>query len=195
MAGVSTAKSINNFLASTHVFASAINEVVEEKLLQQATGGRISFSQFKLLKLVALSQARSIGDVATFLGVSNAAASKTVDKLVRRKLVTRSEFPTDRRNVELALTERSQRLLAQYDSLKAHQLNKLFRPFPRHELHRTAQLLDRLSVALVDYRVKPEQVCLQCGIYFRDKCSMRHLLNRTCFYHRQRNVRGDNKRR
>lgn len=195
MSGDNTAKSINNFLGSTYIFASAVNEVVEEKLLRQVAGDRISFSQFKLLKLVALSDARSIADVAAFLSVSNAAASKAVDKLVRRKLLTRTELPADRRNIELALTEQSRRILAQYDTLKAHKLNKLFRQFSRRELHRTAQLLDRLSATLVDHSAKPEQVCLQCGIYFRDKCLMRQLLNRTCFYHRQHALRKGNGRR
>jgi len=186
---------INHFLGSSHVFASVVNEVVEEKLLRQVTRGCISLSQFKLLKLLALTEACSIGDVAAFLGVSNAAASKTVDKLVRRKFLTRSEFPADRRAIELALTERSRRLLRQYEILKTHQLNQLFHQFSPRELHRTAQLLYRLSARLVDHSPKPEQLCLQCGIYFRDKCLMQHLLHRTCFYHRQRTLHRGNGRR
>ena len=84
MASARTAEIINDFLGSTHVFASSVNDVIEERLLREVGPPQLTFSQFKLLKLVALTDAQTIGDVAAFLRVSNAAASKAVDKLSAR---------------------------------------------------------------------------------------------------------------
>jgi len=177
---------IQEFLGSTHVFASAVNKVIEERLLQEIAGGQLTLSQFRLLKMVAFTEARTINDVGLFLGVSNAAASKAVDKLVRRKLLRRAEGQPDRREIRLSLTEASRRLLLAYEEKKERKLAKIFRQFPPEELKRTARLLDRLSADLVDHNTKPDEVCLQCGIYYRNRCLVRQLLRRNCFYLRNK---------
>jgi DNA-binding MarR family transcriptional regulator len=173
---------VHDFLGSTQVFANAVTDVVEARLLREVAGGRITLSQFKLLKLVANTNAHSIGDVAAFLGVSNAAASKAVDKLVRRKMLHRAEGAADRRAAELSLTPRAQRLLAAYDARRDERLREIFRPFSPAQLERVAETLDRLSAGIIDHHARPEEVCLQCGIYFREKCLVRKLVGRRCFY-------------
>jgi DNA-binding MarR family transcriptional regulator len=175
----------HDFLGSAHVFASAIEDVVESRLLGEVAGKHLTLSQFRLLKLVAMTDAHTISDVGLFLGVSNAAASKAVDKLVRRKLLRRKEGQPDRREICLSLTEPSKRLLAAYELKKQRKLAEVFRGFAREELKRAANLLDRLSAQLVDHHTHNE-VCLQCGIYFRNQCLVRKLLQRECFYLRNR---------
>jgi len=175
----------HDFLGSAHIFASAVEQVVEKSLLEEVAGKQLTLSQFKLLKMVELTTARTISDVASFLGVSNAAASKAVDKLVRRKLLHRAEGQPDRREIRLSLTEPSRRLLEVHDEKKARKLSHVFRGFPEDELRRTARLLDRLSAGLVDHHASSEEVCLQCGIYFRDDCLVRRLMGRNCFYKRR----------
>jgi DNA-binding MarR family transcriptional regulator len=177
---------IHDFLGSAHIFASAVNEVVEKRLLGEVAGKHLTLSQFRLLKMVALTDARTISDVALFLGVSNAAASKAVDKLVRRKLLRRTEGRPDRREICLSLTEASRRLLIAYEERKERKLARVFRTFPRTELRRASQLLDRLSAGVVNHSARPGEVCLQCGIYFRDNCLVRKLLKRDCFYLRNK---------
>jgi DNA-binding MarR family transcriptional regulator len=177
---------IHEFLGSAHIFASALNEVVEKRLLEEVAGKHLTFSQFRLLKMVAQTDAQTITDVALFLGISNAAASKAVDKLVRRKLLRRAEGRPDRREISLSLTESSRRLLAAYDEVKDRKLGEVFGHLSPEELQRTSQLLDRLSAGIVDHTASAEEVCLQCGIYFRDKCLVRQLVKRNCFYHNRK---------
>ncbi|MCL4522450.1 MAG: MarR family winged helix-turn-helix transcriptional regulator [Acidobacteria bacterium] len=179
---------VSDFLGSAQVLATAVTEVVEERLLREIAGEALTLSQFKLLKLVANTDAHSVGDVAAFLGVSNAAASKAVDKLVRRKQLVRAEGRLDRRAAVLSLTARSRRLLAAYDAARDQKLTEIFRAFSPEELEHTTEILDRLSAGLLDHDAKPEETCLQCGIYFREKCLLRKLVGRQCFYanHRSR---------
>lgn len=185
-----TATRINDFLGSAHVFASAVNMVVEKKLLREVAGPDLTFSQLKLLKLVAYTDAHTIGDVAVFLGVSDAAASKAVDKLVRRRLLRRSEEVADRRASHLSLTRPSRRLLAAYEAAKNRKLARLFGNFSPAELQQTEDLLDRLSAGLVGHNTVSGELCLQCGIYFRDQCLLRELVERPCFY-QQHKSRAD----
>jgi len=187
MSSARTAELINDFLGSTQVFASSVNDVVEKRLLREVGPRQLTFSQFKLLKLVALTDAQMIGDAAAFLGVSNAAASKAVDKLVRQGLLLRNEAQRDRRAVHHSLTASSRRVLAAYDAAKDRKLTSVFRHFSPQDLRRTADLLDRLSAGIVDHSAQAQELCLQCGIYYRKKCLVRQLVRRHCFYHRRQN--------
>jgi len=186
MASAHTAELLNDFLGSTHVFASSVNDVIEERLLREVGPPQLTFSQFKLLKLVALTDAQTIGDVAAFLRVSNAAASKAVDKLVRQGLLVREEAQSDRRAIQLSLTASSRKVLAAYNAAKDRKLASVFREYSAEDLQRTAELLDRLTAGIVDHTAREEEICLQCGIYYRKKCLVRQLVRRNCIYHRQR---------
>jgi DNA-binding MarR family transcriptional regulator len=175
-----------DFLGSAHVFASAIREVLEDRLMRQVAGNRLGFSQLKLLTFVAHTDSRTVNDVAAFLGVSKAAASQAVDRLVRRKWLRRTEGEVDRRFAKLSLTDSGHRLLANYEAAKARKLGEIFRGFSMTELRHAADLLDRVSAQIVNHSAKPEEVCLQCGIYFRERCLLRTLVGRNCFYHKHR---------
>lgn len=180
---------IHEFLGSAHVFASTVRSVVEERLLGSIVGGRLTFPQYKLLRLVARTDGHSIGEVASFLGVTNAAASKAVDKLVRRRFIRRAESKPDRRAMHLSLTDQGRHVVESYEDLRNQRVAVIFQEFPADELRKAADLLDRLSVSLVGHGASPDDMCLQCGIYFRDKCLVRQLVRRHCFY--ARGERGD----
>jgi DNA-binding MarR family transcriptional regulator len=175
-----------DFLGSAHVFASAVRDVLEDRVLRQVAGKQLGFSQLKLLIFVAHTDARTVGDVAAFLGVSKAAASQAVDRLVRREWLHRREGEADRRFAKLSLTDSGRRLLTSYQAAKARKLAKIFRGFSLTELRHAADLLDRVSAQIVNHSAKPEEVCLQCGIYFRERCLLRTLVGRNCFYHKYR---------
>ena len=177
---------IDDFLGSAHIFASAVSEIIEARLVQDVSGGQLTASQVRLLKLVAMADSHTIGDVAAFLGVSNAAASKAVDRLVRRNLVRRAEDERDRRSMHLSLREQGRRMLAAYEAAKQRKLEAIFAEFPREELRRASELLDRLSAGIVDHSANPEELCLKCGIYFRERCLVRQLAKGNCFYQRHK---------
>jgi DNA-binding MarR family transcriptional regulator len=177
---------INEFLGSVQVFSWAVRNVLEEKLLRETARGRLNFSRLKLLKLLAFTDCHTIGDVAAFLGVSNTAASKAVDKLVRRRLLRRAEGHADRRASELSLTGEGRRLLRAYEVAKDQKLTEIFSACVPEQLYGTVATLDRLSANIVDHKANPEELCFQCGIYFREKCLLRELVRRTCFYQKHK---------
>ena len=190
MASGETAQLVHEFLGSAHIFYSALSETVEKRLLRTVAGSQLTFSQLKLVRLVDLTDGQSISDVAAFLGVSNAAASKAVDKLVRRKLLRRAEGKTDRRATHLSLTQAGRRLLAAYEEARDRELTQVFEKLPREDLRLAAGLLDQLSAGILERDGHQAEHCFQCGIYFRENCRVRKLLNRNCFYLEHRSQKG-----
>jgi len=74
------------------------------KRFMDTTG--LSFSQINILMRLVHSGDTSVSEVGEQLGVSNAAASQAVDRLVGLGLIQRTEDPEDRRSKQLALTEK-----------------------------------------------------------------------------------------
>jgi len=105
----------------------------------------VTRSQLKLLEHVAAAGGRTIGDAAAVLGVSNQAASKAVDKLVRRRLLRRSDAESDRRASVVTLTDTSRRLLAALEEARTRRIEEIFLPFSTEDLRRTEGFLRRLA--------------------------------------------------
>jgi DNA-binding MarR family transcriptional regulator len=163
-----------------NIFSSAIHELMAEQLHDEL-GGELTIPQLKLLKLIAKTNTESLGEAAAFLGVSNAAASKAVDRLVRRDLVLRRESTDDRRATRLELTDHGRAVLERYETAQNRVLEGLFRQFMPEDFIETAELLDQLSCDIVDSEGGSGQLCFRCGIFFRDKCLLRSIAPRTCY--------------
>jgi len=172
----------NEFLSSARVFAWSVREVIERTVLREVAGKDFTFSQLKLLYLVAHTDTLNITDAATFLGVSPPAASKAVDKLVRRRLLRRAETQQDRRTSRLSLTETSRKLMDAYITARDQRVGAVFSHFSAEELRRTSEVLDRLAGAITSSGADPTAVCMQCEIYFRDECRFQKYGERNCFY-------------
>ncbi len=180
---------INDFLGSSHVFSLAV-ACIEEQLWRQAAENQLSLTQMRLLRLVNYpGSSHTIGDVAAFLGISNAAASKAVDKLVRSMLVKRREGDTDRRAIHLSLTGAGRRILEAYDAAAGKKLMEAFGQLGAEEIPPVVQLLDRLSSSMMADQ-SAQGVCAQCGIYFRDRCGLRQQFGRQCLYLRGKERSG-----
>jgi DNA-binding MarR family transcriptional regulator len=173
-----------DFLSSARVFAKAVRDVCEAAVLREVVGDKLSVSQLKLLFLVAQTDTATIGDAATFLGVSSPAASKTVEKLVRRRLLRRSDIQGDRRTSQLSLTEISRRLVDSFEAARNQKAMEVFAQYSPEELRDTAELLDRLAAGIAGPSASPDAICLQCEIYYREDCRFGKYGGRdsNCFY-------------
>jgi len=73
------------------------------KRFMDTTG--LSFSQINILMRLFHRGSSSVSEVGEQLGISSAAASQAVDRLVGLGLIERTEDPVDRRTKRLALTQ------------------------------------------------------------------------------------------
>ena len=157
---------ISELLGSAHVFAAAIRHVMEDNVLRSVAGEKSSFTRLKVLKLLSLGETQAVGDIAVFLGVSAAAASKTVDKLVRRGHVERKEDAQDRRAARLLLTESGRKTLESYELERNSRMAQAFADYSSLDIKKATEILDRLSNAIMQHDSHPEKTCLHCGVYF-----------------------------
>jgi DNA-binding MarR family transcriptional regulator len=186
-----TADFSNEFLSSARVFAWSVREVIERTVLREVAGDSLTFSQLKLLYLVAHTDVLTIGDAAAFLGVTCGAAGKAVDKLVRRRLLRRVAPQEDRRSFRLSLTETSRKLMEAYQTARDYRTRMALENFSQDELRRTAELLDRLAGVIVSSSSNPDAACMQCEIYYREHCRFGEYGRRNCFYqHHKRDQRA-----
>jgi len=151
-------------------------------VLREVAGKDFTFSQLKLLYLVAHTDTLNITEAATFLGVRPPAASKAVDKLVRRRLLRRAETQQNRRTSRLSLTETSRKLMDSYIAARDQRARAVFSHFSAEELRRTSEVLDRLAGAITSSGADPNAICMQCEIYFREECRFQQYGQRNCFY-------------
>jgi DNA-binding MarR family transcriptional regulator len=93
------------------------------RLYRAAQAGGLPVSQLGPLLHIRRRGALAVSDIGARMGVSNAAASQMLDRLVAQGLVARSEDPNDRRVRQIALTPEGLRrvdasLRAQFDWLE-----------------------------------------------------------------------------
>lgn len=176
---------VEGFLGTTQIFSVALSDVFEATILRELGTHNLTLPQMKVLKLIAQTRTQTVGDVAAFLGISDAAASKAIDRLVRRDLVQRAEREHDRRTSEVGLTEAGRRLWDEYGEARTRRLAEIFRQFPVSELQKTAALLDRLARSIVTHSAHPEQVCLQCEVFFKRRCMAQEASRRSCPYRKR----------
>jgi DNA-binding MarR family transcriptional regulator len=73
----------------------------------------LSFSQINILMRLLHGGNAGISEIGDQLGVTNAAASQAVDRMVQLDLIKRTEDPDDRRAKRLALTHKGRVLIEQ----------------------------------------------------------------------------------
>jgi DNA-binding MarR family transcriptional regulator len=83
----------------------------EFKRFMDETG--LSFSQINILMRLVHRGSTGVSEIGEQLGVTNAAASQAVDRLVGLGLIERTEDPEDRRAKRLALTQKGRTLIEQ----------------------------------------------------------------------------------
>jgi DNA-binding MarR family transcriptional regulator len=161
----------------SHIFAAAVREVMEAKLLRELSPAALTPSQLHLLKLMCLNGAHQVGDVAHFLGVSPPAATKNIDKLEALGLVSRTPSKGDRRATLLAVSAKGRALVRRYERRKAARLAPVFEKFRPDEVALLARLLERFALSLLEKELARggDGVCLRCDAYLEAGCLVGHL--------------------
>jgi len=176
------------FLRNSHIFASAVRDILEHKFLKDTSPLPLTLSQFHLLKLMSINGQHQVSEVAEFLGVSPAAASKNIDKLESLGLVVRTPSEGDRRATLLSLSPKGRRLVLAYEEHKAARLYPILESFKPKEIEELSRLLERLSVEV--FKLEEQHLdepgngyCLRCTAYLESDCPVGGLRG-GCPYHK-----------
>jgi DNA-binding MarR family transcriptional regulator len=154
----------------SHIFASAVREILESKLIREASAIPLTASQFHILKVMALNGPHQLGELADFLGVSGPAITKNIDKLERLGFVVRNPSTGDRRVTLMSVSRAGRRVVDKYERLKTARLAPVLATFKAQELETFTSLLERFSISLLRQEKSQREFCLRCEVYIESNC-------------------------
>ncbi len=105
----------------------------------------ITMQQYNILRILRGQQRQPIGiqEIQRRMLDKSSDVSRLVDRLVRRKLVTRTESQADRRRKEVVITEQGLRLLERLDP-QIQAMDQVCRTLSDREVQLLNELLDKL---------------------------------------------------
>ena len=181
--GMQNPRPARQLLGAARMLSLAIEELVEWKLQQELAGKRLSRSQWKLLEIFAATTVGTVTEVAAYQGVSTAAASKAVERLVRLNLLERAVDARDRRHIRLSLSAEGRSLATSYLRHINLRVAELLEPNSVDDLAEISRVLERLTVRVLSAVGDSSETCVQCGLNGRESCLMEDALQQDCFFH------------
>ncbi len=137
----------DEFLASFDAFAQAVRRARGTQ--PQNRDETLTLSQYALLQALASRETARVRDLASEAGITPSTATRILDALERRAIVSRSRSPEDRRGVTVALTAVGRERLSAQDAWFRGRERAFFDGLPPIERELAPDLLIRLA-ALID---------------------------------------------
>jgi len=86
-------------------------------VMDRQKSNTVTSRQIEVLTVLSRSTSCSLGEIASALGVSYAAASKMIDRLEDKVLVTRSINEMDRRSTDIRITQKGTQIVRLFGSI------------------------------------------------------------------------------
>lgn len=163
------------FLRYGHILSSLLREFLETSFLNQFSHHNLTRSQFCFLKLITGNSELQVGELARCLGVSPASSSKNLDRLEGLGLVVRETSPEDRRAILLSASEEGQRLVEEFEKVKAMRLAPVIEELGDERTEQLVELLQDVCLKLLEQDTIPSAPCMRCAGYFRPDCAVEEL--------------------
>jgi DNA-binding MarR family transcriptional regulator len=137
----------DQFTQVLHKWAATFIHRSMADYLQFRKDSGLSMTQMNTLYHLHHCETCGISDIGEFLGISNAAASQLVDRLVQFHMVTRDEDPTDRRAKQLTLTHKGEDLIAKSNFARRRWMERLTDELSEDEKKSIVDALNLLTAA------------------------------------------------
>lgn len=138
-------------------FADRLNQVmpliIKEFTRRQANElyqGKITLPQFLILNFLSGQDESKMKDLAHFMGVSTAAMTGIVDRLVKYGYVTRVFDPKDRRIIKIRLLAKGLELVRKINQQRRQMLIKIFGKISQSEREDYLRILMRIHDILTE---------------------------------------------
>jgi DNA-binding MarR family transcriptional regulator len=113
----------------------------------EGIGEEVTLTQYRALVVLASRGPLTLTEFARYLMKTPATASRTVDRLVARGLVTRHSSSDDRRQVELQLSQEGAELVHSVTLRRRDAIAEVLRSIPAETLEPLAKALEDFSTA------------------------------------------------
>lgn len=153
------------------LFSDLYGKVLCNEPLKELEDLDITPAQVQALLFLARHSPNYVGDLADGLGISYPAATKAVDRLVAKELVTRQENAKDRRQSELTVTEHGMALLDRVRSERRERLEGILaRMSPEDTKAMQRGLRSFVTAAFMKDRDLIVALCQRCGCDCYTEC-------------------------
>ena len=132
---------INEFLKD--IFYRVLD--IQAKQVSIATEKRLSRTEMHAIEIIKDTPAPILTSVADQLRVSKATASVCIDRLVKKRFVTKNNFETDKRKYTLALTEIGEQCYQQHFAFHERMVDALLTGFKLSEYPELMRGLENLA--------------------------------------------------
>ena len=158
------------FAKTAKLFSQALFYRIIRPALNELMDGDLTEVQLACLRFVHLHPEPSVGAIADGLSFSNAASAKLVDRLVKKRLLSREEDPQDRRVLKIKLTPEGNELLTKIEVMEARQYDAVIHRLKSHELEALETGLTAFLKAALQEINEIEEICLRCGSHHVLNC-------------------------
>ena len=124
-----------------------VSNHVSHAFARKLAGSGVTVAEWVMLRAMFESGKTSPGRLAASSGMTRGAVSKLVDRLLRKKLVTRTEADGDRRFQDVELTAAGRALVPKLAALADHNDEEFFSALPAHERKTLVAILKKLVAA------------------------------------------------
>jgi DNA-binding MarR family transcriptional regulator len=142
------------FLTAFEAFAQAVRRA--RGAPAQASEAALTLSQYALLSGLADREVARVSDLAAEAGVTPSTATRILDALERRGIVSRTRPPEDRRAVAINLTETGRKVLCGHHHWVQERQRSFYAALPGVEQELAPDLLLRLAAWIDDLAVGPQ---------------------------------------
>ncbi|MHB1007365.1 MAG: MarR family winged helix-turn-helix transcriptional regulator [Chloroflexota bacterium] len=158
---------------TTDLFVGVLAKAMASRVLEDEFDGQVTMAQLQALRYLARNDQRLMSDLAEGLAISYPAATKTVERLVKKDLVSRAGDPADRRVVRVRLTEAGIGMVKRIDaelnrrlSIVLERLNEA----DREALLRGMSAFIAAALAGVEDEKTLTAICTHCGDHHSGDC-------------------------
>lgn len=135
-------------LASQFIQVSPLMIRTVKTEIRAAADGRLTHAQYRILANINRGTNTTVGQIAIDHGVSQPSMSKMVDLLVKKGLIIRSAFSSDRRQIVLRLSSKGLALFTDLRSTAAESLSVKIDQLSKSEQQDLKKSLDHLESLL-----------------------------------------------
>ncbi|MEW6179401.1 MAG: MarR family transcriptional regulator [Chloroflexota bacterium] len=135
------------------VFENTMGQIMQRSMRsfwQYAKEQGLSMTQMVALRHIHHNEDCNISQISEELGVTAAASSQLLDRLVQQGLVARRENPNDRRNKQLVLTEKGRQILTESTVARQQWLYELVNRLSDEEMEQIIRALELITERMAE---------------------------------------------
>jgi DNA-binding MarR family transcriptional regulator len=148
-----------------------MDELIVRPSLADLGDDELTYVQFDCLRYVYLHHEPSVGAVAEGLGISKAASTKLIHRLVLKGLLERREDPTDRRLLQLLLTPTGKVFVEKIQADQTEHYKRIFERMPKEDLEALMKGMTSFLSAGLMTKEDVDKICLHCGWLHLSSCA------------------------